>query len=450
MRFVEADSSNVGKPARRNYYWATLAFLLALLSKPSAVALPLVAGVLDLFWFGRPVRKIISALGSWLLVAVALVLVTKHLQADERLAYVPPLWARPFIAGDALAFYLYKLAVPTRLGFDYGRSPASVMASPWVYVAWIVPCGLLALSCFSRHRRAAWAAAGVFVAPLFPTLGFIPFFYQAISTVADRYMYLPMLGVALALASWMARHGTYPMFVACGLVLGTLARVSCLQGSFWVDDATVFSHGLDINPQSYVSEYSLGNMFEKQGELDEARVHYERALRINPEYAPAHNDLGAALSLEGELDEAIARYREALRLRPNFREARANLANALARQGQQLLEANRDAAAERAFQEALRHDPKLAQAHNNLGGLYWRQGRLADADREYRVALEIDPQLAEARFNQGCMLIEQGHVVQGVACLQQAVQSVPADSPEAAYIRRELQKHAPAADASRR
>jgi protein O-mannosyl-transferase len=506
-RFV-ADELNAERSAsngrwNRPYAWASLAFAAAMLSKPSAAALPLMAAVLDACWFGRPLRKIVLSLGPWLVAAAALIAITKLQQSDTRLAFVPPLWARPLIAADALDFYLYKLLVPLRLGFDYGRSPEMVLHSgPMVYLAWLVPVVLAGLMTWSKDRAAWLAAAGLFVAALLPTLGFVPFFYQAISTVADRYMYLPMLGASLGLAWWLARHWSTAMFAACCFLLGALARVAAMQATFWQDDLALFDRGLEINPSSYMAEDALGAVFQKQGKLPEARHHYEQALRINDHYAPAHNDLGATLFLLGRTGTAIDHYRAALQLWPDYAEAHSNLGNALEAQGQPaaaiaeyeaalaikptladahmnlgetlarrgrtdaalehlrravqikpqsadahfklaqvLMGSQNEAEAEREFHEALRCDAKLAAAHNNLGAMYWNEHRLPEADREYQAALAIDPTLIEARFNQGCILIELGQPARGLERFRQALDLVPAESPQAAYIRGEIKKY---------
>jgi hypothetical protein len=104
-------------------------------------------------------------------------------------------WQRPFIAGDALAFYLYKTFVPIDLCVDYGRTPPWVMSHAWGYVAWAIPVGLLVVCYRYRERRPlTWLGALMFVTFLLPTLGLVPFAYQAYSTVADRYAYLALIG----------------------------------------------------------------------------------------------------------------------------------------------------------------------------------------------------------------------------------------------------------------
>jgi hypothetical protein len=127
-------------------------------------------------------------------------LITRVAQ-DVRPAGASLWWQRPFIAGDALAFYLFKTVAPINLCVEYGRTPQLAMSRWWSYFVWAVPVVLLAFSYVNRRRHpTAWLGSLVFVAFLLPTLGLVPFSYQAYSTVADRYAYLSMIGVGLIVA----------------------------------------------------------------------------------------------------------------------------------------------------------------------------------------------------------------------------------------------------------
>ena len=123
-----------------HYALATAAFVLALLCKPAAVAVPLLIGVLDAGLLRRPWRQVLMCVGPWLVVALGWTAFTSQLQPGGSLPHDLPIWARPLVAGDALAFYLYKLAAPLQCGPDYGRTPRWVMDRWWVlYLAWLLP-----------------------------------------------------------------------------------------------------------------------------------------------------------------------------------------------------------------------------------------------------------------------------------------------------------------------
>src|SRR5207302_490970 len=127
------------------------------------------------------------------------------------------------IAGDALAFYLYKFVCPTALTLDYARKPAWMINHVWFYWTWLAPAGAAAaIRLWRPGRRWLGAAALLLLAGLLPVLGLVPFEFQGYSTVADHYMYLAMLGPSLAGAWLLAR---YPGPTGAGIaavVLGML------------------------------------------------------------------------------------------------------------------------------------------------------------------------------------------------------------------------------------
>src|SRR5581483_9199213 len=173
-------------------------------------------------------------------------------------------------------------------GFDYGRTPAAILSGTSWRWNWAVPVGLLVLACLSSDRRKWLATGGVFVGALLPVLGLVPFLHQDISTVADRYMYLPMLGVALAAGLWLERHWSRPMFAIGCLLLGSYAQLAWQQTSFWRDDLALFERGVEVNPRSYVAQYMLGTALVRARRPQMAQDHFRAALAINPKYSRAH------------------------------------------------------------------------------------------------------------------------------------------------------------------
>ena len=134
-----------------HYSLATAALALAMLSKPSAMIVPLMALIIDALVIRRPIKRIALSLGPWFVLAAATALVAKLVQPAIGVPHTP-LWARPLIAGDALSFYLYKLIFPLHLAIDYGRRPDVAMQSPAFYLAWIVPVLLGVLLLLFRRR----------------------------------------------------------------------------------------------------------------------------------------------------------------------------------------------------------------------------------------------------------------------------------------------------------
>jgi tetratricopeptide (TPR) repeat protein len=325
-------------------------------------------------------------------------------QPIVQVEFIPSLWARLLIAADALAFYLYKLILPIGLSVDYGRTPAVVLERGWAYYTWLVPVGLAALLWAWRNRaRYFITAAAVFVAGLLPVLGLIPFGFQQISTVADRYVYLSMLGPALALA-WALSKWTskVTMAVVC-IVLAALASLSAVQARHWHDDATLSQHALELNAKSWLAHYYAGIGSARTGAVDDAVRHFTAALAIKPGYLDAHLGLGNVLAMKGRLDEAIEHYQKVLPAESRGAEAYFNLGNAFAK-------ANRLSEAVDQYEKSLRAKSDNAPAHGNLGHVLFRQNRLGEAVAHYRRALQIDADAADVHYSLANILAAQGEL----------------------------------------
>ena len=419
---TSAGTSDASKVKGLHYSIATLAFVLALLAKPAAIVVPLIAGVLDYWLIRRSVRYSLVALGCWALVGMPFIVLTKWAQPDASIGFITPLWARPLVAGDAAAFYLYKLVVPLWLGPDYGRSPASLLREGWIYFTWIVPVGL-GVFVWLWRKRMPWlfASAGIFVVSILPVSGLIPFGFQDISTVADRYLYVAMLGPALALAYFLSQNWGRLLVAACVLILGFFGIVSALQAGYWRDNISLFNHALKINSNSWLAHFNLGVGLARQGKTEDAIGHLRETLRIKPDYADAHYTLGNSLAERGRLDEATQHYKEAVRIEPDFVEAHFNLGNILLMRGE--------------FKEAVRHfrqalelrpaGSEIHVVHFNLGNALVREGRLEEGIKHFQEAVKIKSDFAEAYHSLGRIVAAQGELDKAIEHFRQALRIQP-------------------------
>lgn len=450
-----------GLVSRRSLHYglATIAFVLALLSKPAAVVVPFMALVLDYCLVRRSIKRSMLSLGAWLVIAMPFVIMTKWQQPDTLLAAITPLWERPFVAADALAFYLYKLFLPIWLGPGYARSPEVIFDEGWAYFTWIVPVGIGVGVWYLRRREpGVLAAAGLFIAGLLPVLGIVQFQFQNWSTVADRYLYLSMLGPALALAWIISKQWNRKKWVAitCAMILLSLSIKSANQAEIWHNSETLWRYALDMGQDSAVvrsnlaatlvdskldeatyqlrqavelapqfadAHYNLGIALAKRGEFAEAIDQYRIVLKLRPAYPNVHYFFAVALAGSGQLDEAINQYREALQINPDDATAHNNLGNALADRG--LL----DEAIEQ-YHDATKIKPKSAGAYFNLGLAYEDRGDLDEAARQYNKALQIDPSHSIAHNNLAVILQRQGHREQAIEHFREALRIRP-DFPEA-------------------
>lgn len=408
-----------GGRGHRRYIVATIAFVLAMLAKPSAVVVPLVAGILGYWVLKRSFRRNLLELIPWVALAVPIIIWTRLTQRSEvPVMFIPAFWERLLVAGDALTFYVYKLVMPVSMGPDYGRSPELVLEHGWIYLTGSIPYILAIILLWKNRRPWLLASTGIFVAAILPVLGFVPFMFQDISTVADRYVYFAMLGPALGLGWFLSHHRSIPGRVICVLVLGILGLRSAHQTQCWNDSRTFFEHALVVNSNSWLAHNNLGIILQDEGKFQQAITHYTEAFRINPRDAKAHNNLASILVEQNKLEEAIAHYTEALKISPNFAKAHTNLGLALRRQGK--LE---EAIAH--YTEALRLNPNNPKTHNNMGVALQRQGKLKDALAHYTQALRLDPGNARAHNNLGLGLREEGRLEEAISHFNEALRLRP-------------------------
>jgi len=341
------------------YAGATLVFLLALLAKPTSVAAPLMAAVLDVAVLRRRIAKAALAILPWLGAAAVLAILTSRLQPAPP---ATPILQRPAVAVDAIAFYLWKLVWPMHLSIDYVRTPMRIWQSrQWITGAAAV--GAIAAALWAGRSRTAGSLGvglAVLVAGLLPVLGLFAFDFQRYSTVADRYMYLPMLGAALMLAWTANRWPTPALAMVVGAAIFLLGSISENQLRNWKDTDALVAHTLQLDPLSTVGNKILAFQRAGQGRWQEAAALYRTALIRNPNDGDLHYNLANALGKGGDPLRAIDEYQRAI----------------------PLLELSR-----------------RLQAMNNLGIAYFDAGQEELAEAEFLAVLRIDPQNANARKN---------------------------------------------------
>ena len=338
-------------------------FGLAMLAKPQAIIVPALLALLAGKGSWAAVVAEARRLWSWFLLAAVVAVVTKIQQPGEwswRGAEVA-LVLRPLVAGDALCFYAEKMLVPVGLCLDHGRTPAVVLADPFLccraVMAILVVAGVMTIP----RLRAARIPVGLAVVALLPVLGLIPFTFQGFSTVADRYAYLPMIGPAFGLAmivAWAERP--VRTAVLAGIVgwLGMLAALTLVQMSVWRDREALNTHIVSVNPRSSAGRLGLAGVLIEEGRLPEAAEVLRGAVAVNPDYAKARYELGSTLHKLGKNQEAEEEYRQAIRLRPSW-----------------------------------------SYAHNDLGILLAEEGRLEEAVRHFRTATALRPDVEAHRLN---------------------------------------------------
>jgi len=446
---------------KRPVYWLALVLtVLGLLCKPSIITIGLMLVVIDRWLLGRSWQACLTSAAPWLILAVPFTLITGHAQpvGDEG---VGAAWQRPFIAGDALAFYLGKLVAPINLAIEYGRRPEVALAGGIAYRTTIATL-IVAAVVFMLRKGRPWLVAGplISIAALLPVLGFVPFAYQNYSTVADRYMYLAMLGPAIIVA-WIVRRGQERGrggFVASvvGVAIIAYALVSIGQVKFWDNSLTLFKHAIAVNPNSYGLRTNYGVSLDDRGRYDEAIAQYRAAVRMLPNFPDAYQDMGVSLQNEGKLDEAMASFRTAIEIAPDYPLGHAAIGLMLLREkkpADALLELKRAAElaprdpenlahlaaalqqlgrsdeARDQYNQALQVDPANVSALTGLAGLDLAASRLDDAESDCRRAIAVAPKDPKTHATLADILQNKGDVQGSLAEYRQAVAldpSIPA------------------------
>jgi tetratricopeptide (TPR) repeat protein len=378
------------------YAGSLAVYVLSLLSKGAAMTLP--AGIVLVEWMrgGRLDRRLWLRLAPYVALGIAggfglVGLVPAHMD-------VPPFATRVAVAARAWWHYLAVFFWPHPLVPVYPRWPiTSLGAADLVAVLAAVAVVALAVARRSRLPRVVLFGAAFFATNIVLVLGLVWNSYARFAFVADRYLYLPGVGLAIAavaIAYAVAGALTLPPRAAT-IVLATwvaaLGVVTVAQTGVWRDSEMLWSWTLAHHPDCAVCHLNLGNFLAERDDLDTAVVHYERALAIEPDQKTLLA-FGKARARQARLDDAIALYGRALHVVPDDAETHYALANALRRQGK-----TEEAIA--SYRRALELDPSSADMHNNLGVALLDAEHVDEARAEFTRALELHPGDVDALLN---------------------------------------------------
>ena len=423
--FLAFLGDHQGRRRRILYYISgTLLLLLAFGSKPASVvtpALALITGAWLIQVRSDSWRRLLWLIPWFLLALVEVIMTSKSQPAAELARSLVPLWARPLVACDALAFYLGKIAwplFPFEFCGDYGRSPNSLMDAGILYWTWLIPAALLTILLTFKKIHCYLLPMGILLIGVLPTLGLIPFNFQIVSTVSDRYLYLAMLGPALALGMLVYRVSLPWALGLSMFLLPSWSVLTLLQLPSWADGNTFFQATLAINPTSWKSRHNYACTLDALGKWPEALHEFDEAIRLRPSNAEAHNDKALTLMKLGRTQEAINEFQQSLQIRATTGAAR-NLASLLLSSG--------DAAqAVQIFRLSMQIDPGDLQ---NQRALAWLLATHPDATvRNGKEALVLAEQIVNATHGKvplflltlSAALAEVGNYDQSVAVASQA------------------------------
>jgi Flp pilus assembly protein TadD len=416
------------------YLLTLLFFMLGLMTKPMMVTLPFVLLLLD-YWplrrynfkgFNRitplyenaSLVELIREKIPFFFLSTASCMVTFYAQktgGSLGSSDVYPLATRISNALIAYVSYIGKTFWPFSLAVFYPY-PQSIPI--WQAVG----AGLLLMAAFGlvviNIRRFPYLAVGWFwyFGTLVPVIGLVQVGGQA---MADRYTYIPLIGVFVILA-WGIPHvlsrwrfKTIGMIFGASVILLVCTMAARFQTSIWADSHTLFEHALKVTENNAVAHNIIAYSLAEKGELKEAARHIYAGLEIQPANFGAYNNLGNIRLQQGKVDEAVRHFSKALQINPDKEYIHYNLANALMAQGK-----TADAIAH--YDLALGLTPNNVNYRNNLANALVKAGRIADALHHYQAALSIDPNDPEILNNCGVALIQAGKIRAAVKCFKMA------------------------------
>jgi tetratricopeptide (TPR) repeat protein len=412
----------VRAPSRARYALVLVGLALGLMSKPMLVTLPATLLLLD-YW---PLGRLRSRSDLWPLVCeklpfaplvVASIVLTIALENHGAIASLGtfPLAARAANAIVSYASYLWKLVWPAELYVPYLRPSDGIPG-------WQVACAAVVLATITAgalavRRTRPYVPVGWlwYLGTLLPVIGLVQAGDQA---MADRFTYVPLIGVALAIAWLVPAGAARPAAALAVLLLLLLAARTRGQIAVWRGPEALFAHTLRFDERNWVAHVNLGYALGSQGDLDAATRHLERALELQPHSARAHAGLGNVLVSRNRIEDGVAHYREALAVMPRSEHTLTNLGFALATQGQY------DEAIA-LYRRALAIEPCFADAHKKLGVALARTGKSAEALAHFEQAVHCDAYDPEALSDLGATLMTAGRAAEGLAWTERAIALSP-------------------------
>lgn len=394
------------------YITLSIFFAFGLMSKPMLVTVPFVLLILDYWPLQRfreknaDVRRLLLEKVPLIILAVPVGLITLLIQRGGlNFTDNVPL---PYRIGNAFvstAIYLRQLVWPVRLGAFYPHLGSNLPL--WeIVLAAILMIGLTAAA-FALRKKQPWLLSGWlwFLVMLLPVIGIVQVGSQA---HADRYSYLPQIGLCVAI-TWafgeLSRRwarGEIIVTATGAAIIVVLALDAARQTSHWRNSETLWTHTLSVADSSLAHERLAGALIDNN-RADEAIVQAELALKINPDNAEAENNLGVALARRGQPDAALEHFNRAFAVNAQLPRLEFNIANALAEKGDV-------AQATQHYENQLRTTPDFAEAHINLANLLLHNGKFGEAAAHLKTALDLKPGSAEAHNNLAVTLSQEGQI----------------------------------------
>jgi tetratricopeptide (TPR) repeat protein len=433
-------------PSIRRYEWVAIMLALGLLAKPMLVTWPFVMLLLDYWPLGRfqgsevkdqpaprspggdrwsAVRRlVVEKIPLFALVAASAVVTTiaQSHGGGVRTFTEFPIALRLSNALVSYAKYLLRAFWPNDLAVYYPYIGTDIPA--WQIIGAALLLVAVTAFCFFQRKIRPYLIVGWlwFLGTLVPVIGLVQVGGQ---TMADRYFYIPSIGLFIAIVFGLAniaesrRVAPWLRAAIADVFLLVLAALTSAQIHRWSDSFTLFKYALTVAPPNVVVEDCLGLAMHKNGQLDEAMPHFEKALQMRPDDYTALLTIGVTRFYQGRVPDAIEYAQAAIRSQADSPKAHNLLGMALAKQ-------NRNETALDEVRRASELAPKDADIRNDLGLVLARLGRIPEAIDQFHEAVRLDPNnAAAAHANLGWALLESGKPRESIPEFEAALQLNP-------------------------
>jgi tetratricopeptide (TPR) repeat protein len=374
------------------YYLTMLFFILALLSKPMAISLPLMLLLIDYYFKRRPDKiRIIDKVPFFVLsFAFGIIAILAQYSANAvRQESIFNLANKLMIASRCLVFYLNKILIPSRLSCMYsyyGKIGSPALPLEFFFSPFIIVILVLLVFLSKKYTEKLFFGSLFFLFSILPALQFVPI---SPSMFADRYVYIASIGIFYILAEgfvWFyrikirySRQIRTLILVVLMVIASILFFLTQKRCQVWRDSISLWSDNISHSPNVSVAYYNRGVAYRAKGNLTQVISDYNRAIGFNPEFSFLYINRGAAYQAQGNLTQAISDFNQAIQINPNYAEAYNNRGVAYRAKGN-LTQAISD------FNQAIQLNPNYSVAYYNRALAYFKRGEYDLGWRDVRAA----------------------------------------------------------------
>ncbi|MFN3531179.1 MAG: tetratricopeptide repeat protein [Candidatus Brocadia sp.] len=454
--FLRIDEKSLTRGKFTAYYAGSLfSYFLSLFSKETAVTLPILLVLFNAFYTtsARPLQSVMKRVkGIYIgyFIITGFYLFVRFVLFRHVYIRLDQTQQDLFVMFKVVASYIKLLFLPFNLNADYVvPSVAAGIPSFIISVLFVTITVILLIRLCQNNKQHGFFVLWFFVT-LLPVSNIIPIG----NIMAERYLYIPIMGFSVVIGILVYKCILKKNFAA--ICLGTVIIILCIisvhRNGIWRDEFTLwhstvnresnsarahhnlgvvyslkgfsdyaefeYKKTLEINPKDVESHFNMGNAYERKGMLDAAIKEYQEALRCNPVYADAYNNLGGIYKKKHIFDRAIELYKKAIQCNPFSPYYYNNLG--LAYHENKLY---KEAITE--FSRAVQINSGISFLHNNLGNTYKEMGNFEEALTEYKTALKLDPDSADTHNNLGIIYIGTGQFDKAISEFDTAIQLNP-------------------------